>query len=564
MRREPTPAARDARDAADMLANLTGSRVKNLSKSLTCLLSSVTFVSLTGVTGSLSQAADNAAGEALIIENCGGCHASTVDAGIARIDAVRKTPEGWQMTLDRMQRMHGVDLDSQVFTDVIKYLSDSRGLAPSEAAPWRYVLEVRPDFVDVPPSPDLNIMCGRCHTNARYGLQRRSEDDWLKHMHMHVGMFTSLEYQALGRDREWWKIATTQTPGELAEMFPLESAAWEDWKNANWTSPAGTWRVMGNQPGKGSYQGIMEVSDADDGYYSATYSLTAADGTEIAGSSTAVVYTGFEWRGSGRMNGRDTHEVYAMSVDGSEMTGRWFLEQKSENGGYFRAVRVAGSAPRVLSVSPARIRQGEAEQENAVYEIHGIGLSGDVDLGPGLKWDAESSDSNTYRGRIYSDPAVGAGARAVTVGDASMEAALAVYAQVDYVKVAPEFTIARLGGGTTPPVDAQFEAIGYMVGADGIADTDDDVSLGMMDAQWSVEPFNEEAEKMKDVDYAGTMQPDGRFVPSVAGPNPQRKYSTNNAGNLTIRATVMDGEQVLEGTGHLIVTVQRWVDPPIR
>ena len=99
-----------------------------------------------------------------------------------------------------------------------------------------------------------------------------------------------------------------------------------------------------------------------------------------------------------------------------------------------------------------------------------------------------------------------------------------------------------------PPVPAQFDAVAYLNGPDGESGTDDDVRIGVMPATWSVEPFNEA---------------DGLFVPGGAGPNPERHYSTNNAGDLTVKATVADGESTVEGTGHLIVTVQRWNNPPI-
>ena len=55
----------------------------------------------------------------------------------------------------------------------------------------------------------------------------------------------------------------------------------------------------------------------------------------------------------------------------------------------------------------------------------------------------------------------------------------------------------------------------------------------------------------------------GVFTPGDAGPNPARKYGTNNAGNLRVIATVQDGARTLTGDGRLIVTVQRWIDPPI-
>ncbi|MOA21370.1 hypothetical protein D3C78_1418600 [compost metagenome] len=59
------------------------------------------------------------------------------------------------------------------------------------------------------------------------------------------------------------------------------------------------------------------------------------------------------------------------------------------------------------------------------------------------------------------------------------------------------------------------------------------------------------------------MQADGVFVPGDAGPNPARKMSTNNAGNLKVIAQVDDGGKPLKGEGQLIVTVQRWNNPPL-
>jgi quinohemoprotein amine dehydrogenase len=60
------------------------------------------------------------------------------------------------------------------------------------------------------------------------------------------------------------------------------------------------------------------------------------------------------------------------------------------------------------------------------------------------------------------------------------------------------------------------------------------------------------------------MDPDGLFWPADAGPNPVRKFGTNNAGELKATATVQDGPRVLSSSVPLYVTVQRWNDPPIR
>ena len=85
-----------------------------------------------------------------------------------------------------------------------------------------------------------------------------------------------------------------------------------------------------------------------------------------------------------------------------------------------------------------------------------------------------------------------------------------------------------------------------------------------MPAEWTVDNFNETAATLSDVTYTGSITPRGLFMPAGAGPNPQRRFGTNNVGDLAVKAKVDDAGTIREGTGHLIVTVQRWVDPPIR
>ena len=86
-----------------------------------------------------------------------------------------------------------------------------------------------------------------------------------------------------------------------------------------------------------------------------------------------------------------------------------------------------------------------------------------------------------------------------------------------------------------------------------------------MPATWEVRPFDEVAAALDDVKYAGTMNSQsGAFTPAVAGLNPERPFSTNNAGNLKVIGTVDDAGNKVGGEGQLVVTVQRWNDPPIR
>lgn len=492
---------------------------------------------------------------------CAACHRQLDGGGLSRISDQRKTPEAWAMTIARMEHLHSLKVSDDERRSLVKYLSDTQGLAPEETRGFRYVLEQRTDVVESPPNEELAVLCGRCHTYAKVALQRRPEAEWLKLAHFHVGQWPSLEYQSRGRDRNWWEIASTRAPGHLAELYPLTTPAWSAWQGREKRDPSGSWRVVGRRPGMGGYEGRMSVARSAADEYAITLDLRYADGTKTSGKGTAVVYTGYEWRGSLGLGSEKVSQVLALSEDGRELTGRWFLTNNDVLGADLRAVREGGS-PRILAVEPPFLKSGEQTE----VAIHGVGLDGEPSLGDGVEIERREATPDTVRVLARAKRGASAGERPVAVGKAEARDLFAVYDKIGSVRVAPAYAIARVGGGggTKPPVPVQFDAIAYLDGPDGKAGTGDDVRLGAMKARWSVADFNAIAAELQDTKFAGTMKPGGLFVPAEAGPNPRRPFHTNNAGDLTVRAVVKDGERTVQGTAHLVVTVQRWVDPLLR
>ena len=149
-------------------------------------------------------------GEDVLQNACAACHVRHEDGRWERIDAVRKTPEGWDITVTRMMRNHGVALEPQERAAVVRYLSDTRGLTPEEAEGRRYILEREPVAFDEGPDTLMTQTCGRCHSYTRVALQRRTPEDWAHLVNFHLGQFPTLEYQALARDRDW--LAGQQWP----------------------------------------------------------------------------------------------------------------------------------------------------------------------------------------------------------------------------------------------------------------------------------------------------------------------------------------------------------------
>jgi hypothetical protein len=447
----------------------------------------------------------------LLRRTCGSCHLPDAAGRLSRIAHQRKTPEGWAMTIQRMEDLHGIRVSSQDLPlgdadakrALIKYLADTQGLAPEETAGFRYALEQRLDEIE-PVDQDFKMMCGRCHSAARVALQRRPLAEWRHLVHFHLGQYPSTEYSAGGRNLDWLPTALNETAPMLAKKYGLESEAWEKWRKATKPDLSGTWQIQGHQPSKGTVVGTMEATPTgSDSYairWNATYTRSleassAAGGSfepdaavKLEGAGRATVYTGYEWRATLTFDEEKWQQVLAASPDGQTLTGRVYERDHPEFG---------------IDVVLTRSRTSH-------YAV--------------------------------------------------------VDAPTDRITVEPAYQVARVGdgGGPIPKEYAAFDAVAWSNGPDGEPETADDVRIGAVPASWRVEPWDERAREDRDVEFAGVMDPStGVFTPGDAGPNPARKYGTNNAGNLKVIATVKDGERELSAEAHLLVTVQRWIYAPI-
>lgn len=523
--------------------------------------SEVTDSTSSSEVGVASEPSATLDGATLVESRCSGCHTGTQETGFSRINQIRKTPEGWFMTIVRMERERRTYLEDDERRALVKYLADTQGLAPSETGNFRYILEKQPNVVEHTEDGELAEMCGRCHSNARYSLQRRDKVEWEKLVNFHVAQFPTLEYQAMSADRHWFELATSTFSERLGERFPLQTDAWSGWAQKPKTDIAGSWRVVGRLPGKGNYTGAATiVSQGTDGYQ-ANYQLTFADDEQWAGQSDALVYTGYEWRGTAQLNGQQVREVYALAEDGNRMSGRWFVTDHDEKGGSWFATRI-GQGSDVLAVEPAFVKAGEATR----LTIHGIDLSGTVDFGEGVAVNILSQNDTEIVADIEVDGTAAIGKRAVAVGPTKSDPLFTIYDRIDRVAVTPDYAIARVGGGggKLDPVAAQFDAIGYMNGTDGVAGNADDIEIGYLDAEWSYDNADELAAQMEDAKFAGHVNAVGTFIPAEAGINDKRHMATNNVGVLSVTGTVVDGEREVSGEARLVVTVQRFIDPPIR
>lgn len=534
--------------------------------SLLFLLSGALIGLYPGV-GSTAQASS---AEQIIRNNCVGCHIPEGENRFSRISDQRRTPEGWEMTIARMQLMHHVKISDQeipitdeVIQKLVKYFSDRQGLAPEETQDHRYILERRLNVIEQHADEEFRVMCARCHSGARVALQRRTEKEWSHLVHFHLGQFPTSEYSAGGRDRNWFEIAINNTVPYLTKHYPLETQAWQDWQKAAKPKLSGQWRVVGSQPDKGDFEGMMSAKETDVDFYQLTFEGHFSNGETLSGQGEAIVYTGYEWRASLTLNGESYLQVFAADKTGQQLSGRQFMRRHEELGMQMIAVPNTGDS-RILALSPNHLQTGQTSQ----IQIQGRGLQGDVLLGEGLTLERVINRSaESILIEVSARPDAAPGVRTLQVGAAQISDALTLYQQVDHIQVEPAYAVARVGdnGGSTPKTFASFRALAYANGPDQIAGTADDLRIGYMPASWSVSPFDEKAQQDKDVEFAGEMNAEtGLFTPALAGPNPKRKYGTNNAGNLKVTAQVKSAEQTISANAQLLVTVQRWNNPPIR
>lgn len=521
---------------------------------------------------------------ATVVKACGTCHRPDAKQRLSRISYRRTTPEGWQETVRRMVTLNKAPLEPETARQVVKYLSDRLGLAPEEALPGAFEVERRLIDYKYEASADTDRVCSACHSMGRVILQRRTKDDWDLLVAMHRGWYPLVDFQAFRRtgppQREPGpdgrppdnRHPMDKALDHLKSAFPLSTPEWSSW-SATMRSPRleGTWALSGAEPGQGAIFGEVTIapspSSPDEVTTEARYTYARSART-VTRRGRAVIYTGFQWRGRSAVSGDDTNslrEVMMVDRDWRTITGRWFAGGYDEIGLDVRLTRISRDTI-VLGVEPVALSRSSGVQTVRIFGANfPDSLSPrDLDLGPGISVTRILRPaSGTIAAEVTVAPDAATGSRDVFVGAASRRAALAVFDRVDYLKVAPAWNMARVGGIAFPKMVAQFEAVAYHHGPDGKPETKDDVTLGVVDAKWSLEEYTATFDD-DDASFVGTIDSNtGLFTPAEDGPNPKRSGNRNNVGDVWVVAThePAGGAGPLKARAHLLVTVplyMRW------
>jgi quinohemoprotein amine dehydrogenase len=536
----------------------------------------------------------------LVISKCGTCHAKDDKGNLSRISFERSTPEGWEEAIKRMVRLNGLTISPEDARAVLKYLSTYHGLSPEEAKPVMYMPEHR--MVDETNIPNDNVRgaCTTCHAFGRPLSWRRTKHDWQLLANLHTALYAQAEAHFRrgpgfgaggggGRAAAAATAAPTQEPLEAALEFlgtnaPLHTPEWAAWR-ASMRAPklAGKWLVSAHIAGGGKYTGEFTVSQgaAEDEFKTSIKLVSLKDGSTITRTGQGLVYAGYSWRGRSKSAtapgsapddvNKDYREAMWFSPDQSKAEGRWFWGEYQEFGVDVTLQRVSAE-PLISALDRSSLKIGtKAAKVRMVGENFPAQVAlDDFDFGSGVKASKIVSHKNNEI-VVEVDVAADAvsGKRDVFFKRALLPAAMAVYDKIDYIKVTPETALARLGSETHPKGFQQFEAIGYQRGADGKLRTADDVELGPVEVDWSVEEFMA-VYGDDDKAFVGNLSATALFTPASDGPNPERKFGRNNYGDVWVVATSKtekdkDGKP-LTGRSYLVVTVPtyiRWDQPEV-
>ena len=526
----------------------------------------------------------------LVKEKCGACHSADAKGNMTRISWVRTTPEGWSQAIKRMVSLNGLSITPEESRAIVKSLSSSHGLAPEEARPVMYLPEKRMlDETNIP-NETMRGACAACHSFAQPLSWRRSKLEWKQLQDLHVALYSQADAQyrrpaedseqPAGRDPKDKMNRGEYALTYMPKVAPLHTPEWAAW-SARQRNPrlAGEWLVVASVPGKGRFVGdyVVAPGKAADEFTTQVTLRSLADGTTISRSGTGIVYAGYSWRGSSQGTGAArpddltsaAREAMWFAPDQQSATGRWFWGSYQEFGYDVKLVR-ATAAPTVLAVAPGPVKAGAKAVQVRILGNNLPAAPGvaDIDLGEGVSV-TKIVSATPKELVVTADIAPGAtsGPRDVSIAGAVLEQAFQVYRKIDYIKATPETSLARLGGVKFPKGYQQFEAIGYENGLDGKPNTADDIAVGPVPADWSMQEFMS-VYYDDDTKYVGALSPTAFFTPAEEGPNPARRFGRNNYGEVWVVATAKNERdkfgKPLSARSYMVVTVPlyKMIDQP--
>lgn len=497
--------------------------------------------------------------DSLVWKKCTGCH-EPAGGKIPRVEEIRTTPEEWIVIIDRMHRLHGMDLSKEELDGLLKELCTSQILTPDELAKVSYLnLFDNPQTMETPSGPDeqkLFVTCVRCHSAGKIHSYRMTAANWGKVRDFHLYVVPTVVYQM--REMHWVPEADAVLK-YVAKAYPYGEA----WKEPN-ANLEGSWLILGHEPGKGNYSGRARVEKVARDEYQMGGALHYEDGTSEGFWGRGTLYGGHALRTWTTHNGFPTQGAYEFT--GGVIEGQFHFPAPDYRTSSCTWYPMHGAA-KVHRVSPDYLLAGE--ETRLVIEGRELPEVGAADLtfsGAPVEvlW-AERRSPERIEAQVAYRRVPDVAERAPDYGNTELKVKglaagmIKLAPRVDYLVVTPATGRARLDGGQYYPAEGvQFEAIAWANGPD-VSDPSDDVMLGPVPATFHlVEDVTRPGDD--DLEWLGAIEPNGKYLPSGDyAPIPARTYSAEGSGLVKVVADYTRNGHPFEAEAKLAVTVPDFI-----
>lgn len=491
-------------------------------------------------------------------QSCMSCHAVN-EGKLERISDVRKTPEGWLGTVQRMERIHGVQLTDEQREQIIKDLSRVQGLAPEEAEPVQYWMANKPSYSEPYTENDaVNNSCITCHAGGRFEAQRRTEQEWKNLKDFHLVMFPSIYLNHRHMD---WPKETEQALAYLAAQYKYDQKDWENWKGKEY-DVSGKWKVVGFQATKGFYIGESEFKKDGDKFIETKTIQFLDNGQKMSQTGSVDMYGGFMLRSQYTNDqGGKQRGTYNVLKDGKLIKGDWSQADDLGISAEESYYKVQTDTPEIIFMVGKEAKIGTT----AEIQVYGMNLTKATKESITLpeevvvkSFAAESDEKAVLTIEVSGN--IQPGQYDIQIANGVVHEKLTVYQNVDYLKVDPPYGVARVGdSGPMQKVSTQFTAYAYSNGKDGKKDTEDDLKLMPVKAQWSLKGFPD-SNNLEEIKFIGSIDQNGLFTPLSEGVNKEREFTQENVGAVTVHAKATVDGKALEAESHHISTVPDYVN----
>jgi len=510
--------------------------------------------------------------DSLVRQRCSACHQLDEKGRMEVIEETRKTPEEWKVVVGRMIRINGAPLEDAEFDTVIRELSEHLCLTPEEMADVAYLnSDENSQYREIPENElegRIFLACVRCHTFGKIMSHKKTLAQWAETKNLHLGYYPTAVFQM--REMDWAKeFENLLEP--LHGLFPFEDPQWREWlKNRKDQDLTGEWKIAGYHPGLGYYEGAYTFKPnpaKGENEYLIDRQVRYANGTALKTSGEGTLYSQYHLRYAlaptpltGRVEG-----VFDLNVAEMGFTGKWWtVIQDSNSFGNEKFYKTDGP-PRVFAAAPKALRAVDGVGQELT--LIGVGLPSELkpaDIkfsNPNVKaTKIEKADDSKIVLRVEVGAAAPNGALKLSIKDIPVGETFTVFDKLDGVKIFPALGRARVScGAAYPPQGVQFVARGVDFGPDDKPNTEDDVYLEPVDAQWSLEE-EQTRENDDDMKYLRAPITNGLYTPvTTYGPIAERFQHREGVGLIAVAVVYTDGDRELKGRALLAVTVPDFI-----